>query len=109
VNEKVASSLIKYGKLEKVETGSNPGIYAWSTERLKKNTKFSLGNQGTLVVYAPSNCYCPPIMSWHPIKCEKLQEFKNVGVRENMMGGNEEKHHHEYISVALGVVNRFVY
>jgi hypothetical protein len=37
-------------------------------------------------------------MSWHPVKCEKLQEFKNVGVRENMMGEYEEKHHHEYIS-----------
>jgi hypothetical protein len=36
-------------------------------------------------------------MSWHPIKCEKLQEFKNVGVKENILGGYEERHH-EYIS-----------
>jgi hypothetical protein len=29
---------------------------------------------------------------------ENLQEFKNVCVRENIMGGHEDKHHHEYIS-----------
>lgn len=97
VNEQVAQSLIKDGKLEKLET-RKPGIYAWSTEKLKKNTKFSLGNQGTLIVYAQSSCYCPPIMSWRPIVCETLHEFKNVGVRENMIGEREEKHHHEYIS-----------
>src|SRR6202035_2476727 len=85
VNEKAARGLIQDGKLEKVET-NKPGIYAWCTENLSKKTEFPLGNQGKLVVYEPSNCYCPPIMSWHPVKCEKLQEFKNVGVRENMMG-----------------------
>jgi hypothetical protein len=97
VNEKVAQGLINDGKLKKVET-SKPTVYAWSTENLKKNTKFSLGDQGTLVVYAESNCHCPPILSWNPILCEALQEFKNVGVREKMLGDYEEKHHHEYIS-----------
>lgn len=97
VNEKVARDLVKDGKLEKIEINT-PGIYAWSTEKLKKNTKFSLGGHGTLVVYAQSNFYCPPIMSWRPIMCETLHEFKNVGLRENLIGGCEEKHHHEYIS-----------
>jgi hypothetical protein len=95
INESIIHTLIKKGQLEMEET-ERRGIYTWS-ERLEKNTRFSLGNQGTLTVYTKSDMASPLIMSWSPIKSEMLQEVKNVGFKGLIIGDHVERHHQEYI------------
>jgi len=96
VNESLVGTLIKNGHLDKEQT-EREGIYSWKTDQLKKNTSFSLGDQGTLTVYAEPSCHCPLIMSWDPVMCKTLQEVKNVGLKGLVIGDHVERHHQEYI------------
>ena len=72
---------------------------AWNISSVKKGARFSLGDQGSLTVYAkPSPCLKPPLcVEWHSVKGKKLQEFKDLSINEDLLGKGPEKHHQEYI------------
>jgi hypothetical protein len=81
-------------KLGKVDGGSKA---IWNAMELKKGTRFSLGNHGTLKVLTAANRTRPTIVEWNDVKSDTLQEVKNVGINEKLLGKNMERHHREYI------------
>ena len=72
---------------------------SWDVSAVKKNTRFDLGEQGSLTVYAKASPFprAPLIMEWSSVKSKKWHELKDVSINEDLLGKCPDKHHQEYI------------
>ena len=69
----------------------------WDITRVKKNSRFTLGDHGSLTVYSSPRKDSPLIMEWDPVDNKTWQEVKNSDLNETILGKNVERHHQEYI------------
>jgi hypothetical protein len=96
INESLVSRLVKQGQL-RLEKSDCEEPCSWDISGLKRGTKFSLGEQGTLTVYTISGCGSALVVKWDPVLSQTLHEFINVGIKGNTLGTHVEGHHREYI------------